>query len=411
MTDKSSKDRGDPGIERRVLIAMCGLITINQLGFGSVIPVLPLYAQSFGVPASAIGMAVAIYGLARFFVAVPSGQLSDWLGRRPTLAIGGIISAAGSFWCAAATEYPEFIVARFVSGFGAGIILTTGQVVLADISTPERRGRIIAIYQGCFLFAVGIGPFPGGLLATHFGLAAPFQAYGAASLLAMAVAWFAVKETKGLGHGGASTGKGGPGAFTYWRQVRLLMGQIAFVLVSIVSLINAVTRTGGLFTVVPVFAAVHLALSVAEIGFGMALGSLAGLLAAYPTGVLVDRFGRKAVIVPSTLITGAAMLLFMLAPGYSWFVAACVVWGIAASVGGTAPAAYAADSAPPGMNAAAMSTFRMVGDLGYVIGPIALGFVVDVQGPQAALLLTAALSVAIGMLFLKFAHETYRGSK
>ncbi|MDP6688999.1 MAG: MFS transporter [Alphaproteobacteria bacterium] len=409
MTDASSKDRADPGIERRVLIAMCGLITINQLGFGSVIPVLPLYAQSFGVPASAIGMAVAIYGLARFFVAVPSGQLSDWLGRRPTLAIGGIISATGSFWCAAATGYPEFIVARFVSGFGAGIILTTGQVVLADISTPERRGRIIAIYQGSFLFAVGIGPFPGGLLATHFGLAAPFQAYGTASLLAMAVAWFAVKETKGLAQAG--TAQSGPGAFTYWRQVRLLMGQIGFVLVSIVSLINAVTRTGGLFTVVPVFAALHLALSVAEIGFGMALGSVAGLVAAYPTGVLVDRFGRKAVIVPSTLITGAAMLLFMLAPGYLWFVTACVVWGIAASVGGTAPAAYAADSAPPGMNAAAMSTFRMVGDLGYVIGPIALGFIVDVQGPQTALLLTAALSVIIGMLFLKFAPETYRGSR
>ncbi|MBT3534122.1 MAG: MFS transporter, partial [Rhodospirillaceae bacterium] len=157
-------------VERRVLLAMCGLITINQLGFGSVIPVLPLYAQSFGVPASAIGMAVAIYGLARFFVAMPSGHLSDRLGRRPTLAIGGVISAAGSFWCAAATGYPEFIVARFISGAGAGIILTTGQVVLADISTPERRGRIISIYQGCFLFAVGIGPLPGGLLATHFGL-------------------------------------------------------------------------------------------------------------------------------------------------------------------------------------------------------------------------------------------------
>ncbi|NQV61498.1 MAG: MFS transporter, partial [Alphaproteobacteria bacterium] len=128
-------------LEGRVLLAMCGLITVNQLGFGSVIPVLPLYAQSFGVPASAIGMAVAIYGLARFFVAVPSGQFSDWLGRRPTLAIGGLISATGSFWCAAATEYPEFIIARFVSGAGAGIILTVGQVVLADISTPERRGR------------------------------------------------------------------------------------------------------------------------------------------------------------------------------------------------------------------------------------------------------------------------------
>ena len=393
-------------VERRVLIAMCVLISINQLGFGSVIPVLPLYAQSFGVPASAIGMAVAIYGLARFFVAVPSGQLSDRLGRRPTLAMGGVISALGSFWCAAATEYPECIVARVVSGAGAGIILTTGLVVLADISTPERRGRIISIYQGCFLFAVGIGPLPGGLLASHFGLAVPFQVYGVASLLAMLVAWFAVKETKGMGHGG--TGQGAAVTISYVRQLNLLMRQVGFVLVSVVSLTNSVTRTGGLFTVIPVFAVLRLSLNVAEIGFGMALGSVAGVIAAYPSGVLVDRFGRKAVIVPATLITGLSMLLFMISPSYVWFVVSCVVWGVAASIGGTAPAAYAADSAPPGMNAAAMSAFRMVGDFGYVIGPIFLGFLVDVQGPQTALLVAAVISVLAAYLFLKFAPETYR---
>ena len=393
-------------VERRVLIAMCVLISINQLGFGSVIPVLPLYAQSFGVAASAIGMAVAIYGLARFFVAVPSGQLSDRLGRRPTLAMGGVISALGSFWCAAATGYPEFMVARFVSGAGAGIILTTGQVVLADISTPERRGRIISIYQGSFLFAVGIGPLPGGLLASHFGLAAPFQAYGVASLLAMLVAWFAVKETRGLGHGGS--GQGAAVTISYVRQLKLLMRQVGFVLVSVISLTNSVIRTGGLFTVIPVFAVLRLSLNVAEIGFGMALGSVAGVIAAYPSGVLVDRFGRKAVIVPATLITGLSMLLFMISPSYVWFVVSCVVWGVAASIGGTAPAAYAADSAPPGMNAAAMSAFRMVGDFGYVIGPIFLGFLVDVQGPQTALLVAAVISVLAAYLFLKYAPETYR---
>ena len=393
--------------EDRVLIAMCGLITINQLGFGSVIPVLPLYAQSFGVPVSAIGMAVAIYGLARFVVAVPSGQLSDRMGRRPTLAIGGIISAAGSFWCAAAANYPEFIMARFVSGAGAGIILTTGQVVLADISTPERRGRIISIYQGCFLFAVGIGPLPGGLLATHYGLAMPFQAYGCASLLAALVAWFAVQETRGLGAGST----GGVPAISYLRQVRLLMSHVGYVLASVVSLTNAVVRTGGLFTIIPVFVSMRLGLSVAEIGFGMALGSVAGVIAAYPSGILVDRYGRKAVIVPATLITGASMLLFMVSPDYIWFVIGCLVWGISASIGGTAPAAYAADCAPPGMNAAAMSTFRMVGDLGYVIGPIGVGLVMDGLGPQAALVSTAVLSVAVGMLFLKFAPESYSGGK
>ncbi|MCB1739203.1 MAG: MFS transporter, partial [Gammaproteobacteria bacterium] len=72
---------------------MCVLIGVNQLGFGGVVPALPLYAQSFGVSASAIGMAVAVYGLARFFVAMPTGRLADSLGRRPTLALGGALSA------------------------------------------------------------------------------------------------------------------------------------------------------------------------------------------------------------------------------------------------------------------------------------------------------------------------------
>jgi Arabinose efflux permease len=82
------------------------------------------------------------------------------------LAIGGLISALGSFWCAEAHSFVEFILARIVAGAGAGIILTIGQIVLADISSPDRRGRNIATYQAAFLFGFGVGPFPGGLLAS-----------------------------------------------------------------------------------------------------------------------------------------------------------------------------------------------------------------------------------------------------
>ena len=298
--------------ERRVLFWMCVLVAVNQLGFGAMVPSLPLYAQSFGVPASAIGMAVAAYGLARFASAVPAGQLSDWLGRRPTLAIGGLISALGNLWCAWASAYPEFVVARFVAGAGAGLILTTGQVVLADISTPEQRGRSIAIYQGTFLFAVGIGPFPGGLLAEHLGLAAPFVAYGIASLLAAIVAWFAVKETRDLWRAEAATVAGTRPPFA--RQFRLLIGKLGFVLVSLISLMNAVTRTGGLFVIVPMLATTLLGLSVGAIGFALMLGSVCGVLAAYPAGWLADRFGRKVVIVPAIIMTGASMVLFCVAP-------------------------------------------------------------------------------------------------
>src|SRR5438045_4355152 len=73
----------------RVLVWMCVLIAVNQLGFGSVVPVLALYARSFGVTQSAIGLAIAVYGLARFLVAMPVGRLTDVVGRRTALALGG----------------------------------------------------------------------------------------------------------------------------------------------------------------------------------------------------------------------------------------------------------------------------------------------------------------------------------
>ncbi len=391
-------------LQRRVLLWMCVLVAVNQFGFGAMVPSVPLYAQSFGVPASAIGLAIAAYGLARFMSALPAGKLSDILGRRQSLAIGGLISAIGNLWCAWATSYPEFIIARFVAGFGAELVLTTGNIVLADISTPEVRGRMIAVYQGTFLFSVGLGPFPGGLLAEHFGLAAPFLFSGLGAFLATVVAWFAVEETREMARSSA-----GASAVTvsFFAQMRTLMSNVGYVLVSLISLMNAVVRTGGLFAIIPLLATARLGLSISAIGFGMMLGSIAGLFAAYPAGWLADRYGRKAVIVPATLISGTSMVLFCFAPNYAWFTAACIVWGIAISAGGSAPAAYAADTAPPGMNAAAMSTFRMTGDLGYVIGPLALGLIADLYGPVTALLSGAGALILVGAAFALIAAETH----
>ena len=385
---------------------MCVLIAVNQLGFGGVVPALPLYAKSFGVSASSIGLAVAVYGLARFVVAMPTGQLCDRLGRRPTLAIGGVVSTLGNLWCAEAAGFPEFIVARFLAGAGAGLVLTAGQVVLADITKPERRGRTMAVYQGAFIFAVGIGPFPGGLLADHLGLAAPFRAYGAAGFLVSVLAWFAVGETRRLSH--PQGGRGWSRGPTLITQMRLLAAQIGFVFVCLVGLVNAVVRTGGLFNIIPVLGSVRLGLSVAEIGGGLALGSVIGLAVAYPAGMLVDGFGRKAVIVPATMLAGFSLLIFCFAPSYPWFTAACVLWGVAMSVGGSAPVAYAADLAPPGMNAAAMSTFRMVSDFGYVVGPVVLGLLVDGYGSITALVVAAGLTLLVGLAFLQFAPESHR---
>jgi len=390
----------------RILAWMCVLIAVNQLGFGSIVPALALYARSFDVTQSAIGLAIAVYGLARFLVAVPAGRLADGLGRRQTLAMGGLLSAAGNALCAVAPTYAAFVGARFVAGAGAALVLTTGLIVIADISTPANRGRMMSAYQGAFIFAVGIGPLPGGLLASHWGLAAPFVAYAVTSLLAAGLAWLAIPETRAARPAAGESAETEP---LYRDQLRFLAAHRGFMLVSLIAFVNAVARTGALFNIIPILARDRLSLEPDRIGFGLALASIVGLALAYPAGVLVDRYGRKIIIVPATILSGLSLVLFLLAPGYGWFLAACAVWSIAMGLSGAAPAAYAADAAPAGMNATALGTYRMLADLGYVVGPIALGLAADLAGVDATLGGTALLLVAVSLLFARFAPETYRG--
>ncbi|HCG29322.1 MAG TPA: MFS transporter [Thermomicrobiales bacterium] len=390
----------------RILIWVCVLIGFNQLGFGSIVPVVPLYAESFGVSQTAIGLTIAIYGLARFLLNVPTGVIADRFGRREALALGGVVTVLGNVICGLAPSYMIFLSGRFVAGAGAAMVITGTQVMIADISRPENRGRMMSVYMGTFMFAVGLGPLPGGFLAQYVSLAAPFYVYAVLGALVTALAWFRVPETRDLRADGAPQVGGKPLPFA--TQLRVLTAQIGFLLISIVSFATFFARTGGLFTLIPTLAQNKIGLTAGQIGVGLAMISIMGLLLAYPSGVLVDRIGRKMVIVPSTLISGVALLAFAMATSFFTFILACSVWAFASGIAAAAPTAYAADMAPPGMNAQAMGTYRMLADFGYVAGPLSLGFAADLFSTEAALYGTAILVVAAGLAFAVLAPESYR---
>lgn len=393
------------GDRKRILGWMCLLIAVNQLGFGTIVPVVPLYAESFGVSAAAVGLTIAVYGLARFLVNMPAGALADRGGRRWTLAAGGLVTVVGNLLCAAAWNYPVFLSARFVAGAGAAMVLTGGQIVIADIASPQNRGRVMALYQGVFLFAVGAGPLPGGFIATYFGLRAPFLVNAALAGIVALVAWSQVPETRHLRSDRTATGARPP-ALSFGDQLRVLRTTPGFLLISVVSFVAFFARTGALFNVIPVLARSKIGLGPDQIGLGLGMISIVGLILAYPSGVLVDRFGRKAVIVPATALTGASMLLFAGSPSYTLFLIACILWSAASGIGSSAPAAYAADTAPPGMMAPALGTYRTIADLGYVVGPLALGAIADLASPEAALVTTAVLLFVSAGAFARFAAET-----
>ncbi|MEZ4569916.1 MAG: MFS transporter [Thermomicrobiales bacterium] len=122
--------------------------------------------------------------------------------------------------------------------------------------------------------------------------------------------------------------------------------------------------------------------------------------------MLVDRFGRKTVIVPSTIVSGISMFLFAVVPNFTWFLIGCMAWAVSIGISRSGAGCHAADMAPVGMNASAMGFYRMLADTGYILGPLTLGFAADIASPESALFATGGMVLVSGAIFALLAPET-----
>jgi DHA1 family multidrug resistance protein-like MFS transporter len=394
------------------LLLLSGQVFIIMLGLGLVTPILPLYAQSFGVGAAAVGSLVTVFGLARMAVNIPVGHFTERFGRRMLLIGGPLLTSAGSLGFAFAGAFAELLVWRVVQGVGSAMLTTAAMVVLTDISTKETRGRIMSLYQGSLLLGAGAGPALGGFLAELYGIRIPFIIFAVLTLGAALWALLRIPETRPHAPDAARRSNGSPTAGgeaaegTRGRPMRRLLRTPDFLLVSAVTLGIFFTRAGGQMTLLPLLG--HNVLGMSESRIGLAFTLIAGInfLALYGAGVLSDRFGRKAVIVPSGLITAVAVVLFLYTGSVTLFFLNAALFGVGIGLGGPAPAAYAADIAPPGAVGPMMGLYRTISDLGLVIGPVLLGWMVDVSGYALAFWTNGILLVVTTLAFALLARES-----
>ncbi|MDY6819622.1 MAG: MFS transporter [Halobacteriales archaeon] len=159
---------------RRALAIVIGIVFLDLLGFGVVIPILPFYVRSFGVTDVVIGLLAASYSIMQFLFAPILGRLSDAHGRRPVL----MLSLAGSViaWTVfgVATEFAAIgvwagigvlFVSRMVAGAMGGNI-ATAQAYIADITPSDRRAGALGLIGAAFSLGFIFGPALGGLLAS-----------------------------------------------------------------------------------------------------------------------------------------------------------------------------------------------------------------------------------------------------
>lgn len=176
-------------VRRSPLAVIFITVFIDLVGFGIVIPVLPLYAERFGASPLVIGLLLGIYSAMQMLCAPLLGRLSDRVGRRPVLLLSILGTSAGFLLMGFAQTLWLLFVARIIDGVTGGNI-STALAYIADVTPPEHRSRGMGLIGAAFGLGFVVGPALGGLLS-HVSLAAPFfLAAALAAGNAVALWWF-----------------------------------------------------------------------------------------------------------------------------------------------------------------------------------------------------------------------------
>jgi len=139
-------------------------IFVDLIGFGIVLPVLPLYAQTFGASPLTIGVIVASFSLMQFFFMPIWGRVSDRIGRRPVILWSLVASAISYLIYGFAHSLVVLIVSRIFAGI-AGATISTAQAYIADVTTTENRTKGMGLIGAAFGLGFIFGPVIGGILS------------------------------------------------------------------------------------------------------------------------------------------------------------------------------------------------------------------------------------------------------
>ena len=172
-------------------------VVIDLLGFGIVLPLLPLYGEEFNARGVTLSLLFISFSAMQFLAAPIWGRLSDRFGRRPIILIGLAGSVASYTLFGLAPGMSAALVWLFVSRLTAGVFggtISTAYAYIADVTTTKERGRGMALIGAAFGIGFTLGPTIGGLGYEYLGAGAPGYIAAGFSSLALLFAYFRLPE-------------------------------------------------------------------------------------------------------------------------------------------------------------------------------------------------------------------------
>ena len=372
------------------LVAFC-----VALGFGIVVPAVPLFALQFGVSTTAAGAVISAFALMRLVSGLAAGRFTDVVGERMALLVGLGVVAVSSLLAGLAVSYPQLLVLRGLGGVGSAVFTISSTSLLLRVASAAQRGRTQSIYRGGFLIGGIIGPAFGGAVIS-ISIRAPFFLYAGTLLLAMIAAGTLLPKPppKPKPVAGAAP------VVEERTTLKTALVNPAYQAALAGSFATGFSLFGVRSTVVPLLVVQGLELGPGWIGAAFTVGALVQALLLLPAGRAVDELGRRPTLVVGGLLTGLALAGLALATGPVTLLLAMTVFAAGGALLGVAPAAVVGDVVQ-GRGGTAIAVWQMSSDLGAVLGPVLAGLLIDRASFAVALFFSAAVVAVCGLLGLR----------
>ena len=374
-------------------------------GQGVLIPILPLYVNSFDVSYGLIGIVLASSGFGTLVGNIPAGILLSRISQRNVMVISVATIAFSLLAMSWAQSVYELILYGLLNGLGTALWNISRYLYITNAVVTEERGRAIASFGGVTRIGIFIGPFIGGWIASLYGLRSPFILCAVVAGLGMIFPWLYVSNStpEAVQQSGSKSRWQGlyqfRDAFLETKQVLLAAGTG--------QLMAQMIREGRKF-IVPIYAADVLGLDPQQIGLIVGLSSAIDMVLFYPAGLIMDGLGRKYAYVPCFLLQGIGMACIPFTDSFSGLLLATLLMGFGNGLGSGTMMTLGADIAPKKNVSEFLSVWRLIGDTGRTTSPIVIGAIADVLAFSPATFVIAAIGIGASAIFGLFVPETLK---
>ncbi len=371
-------------------IAIVFASLLSRLGYQMArSPVLPIFAADLGALPELIGVIVAASTVTGVFFKLPSGALSDVLGRKRMMVLGALFFAAPPFLYPFVQEPWSLLALRFVHGFATAIFSPVASAYVASLAETGRGARLGWFSSANDIGATG-GPLIGGfVLYFTSSYSLTYLLVGALGVLTLLFVLLLPDIDRP-----AREAKAFPARAADFRQGVAEVFRTPPILVA--AGIEAVMYLGyGAFIgFLPIYAKT-IGLNDAEIAIVLGAQLVLAMAAKPISGRLSDRVGRIPVIVVGLLLCAAALPLIFRSESLAGFVLVAPLLGL--GVGAVTPVTNAliADLASARRLGAAMGVFGTIWDIGEAAGPMIAGFLIGRLGYAATFDVLAAVTAAV----------------